>query len=197
PFAQFFGWNAEPTDYESGLANGEATIMIEKGDTGWEISQKLHEAGVTLTSNVFYKMLIDTQQNPNFVPGAYQLQQQMTAAAALSTLQDPSSKMPGIAYAEGYTMEQAIPIIAAGLSVSEDDVRVAVENPGDYGVEADTLEGWLFPTSYDYTPNTEVTTVIQGMVDRTRESLTRAGVPAGEEQRILTIASIIQREAAA
>jgi UPF0755 protein len=32
------------------------------------------------------------------------------------------------------------------------------------------------------------------MVDRTRESLTAAGVPAGDEQRVLTIASIIQRE---
>ncbi|GGO60178.1 hypothetical protein GCM10010910_04940 [Microbacterium nanhaiense] len=197
PVADFFGWNAEPTDYESGLATGEATIMIEKGDTGWEVSQKLHEAGVTLTEGVFYNMLVDMQQNPNFVPGAYSLQQKMTAAAALAALQDPESKLPGIVYPEGYTVEQVVPIIATALEISEDDVRAALENPGDYGVDADTLEGWLFPTSYDFTPGTEITEVVQGMVDRTRESLERAGVPAGDEERVLTIASIIQREAPA
>jgi len=197
PVADFFGWNAEPTDYESGLATGEATIMIEKGDTGWEVSQKLHEAGVTLTEGVFYDMLVDMQQNPNFVPGAYQLQQKMTAAAALAALQDPESKLPGIAYPEGYTVEQAIPIIAAGLEISEDDVRAAIAEPSDYGVDAASLEGWLFPTSYDYTPGTDVMEVVQGMVDRTRTSLEQAGVPAGDEERVLTIASIIQREAPA
>jgi UPF0755 protein len=197
PVADFFGWNAEPTDYEAGLATGETTILIAKGDTGWEVSQKLHEAGVTLTEGVFYNMLVDMQQNPNFVPGAYQLQEKMTAAAALATLQDPESKLPGIAYPEGYTVEQAVPIIAVALEIPEDDVRAAIADPSEYGVDADSLEGWLFPTSYDYTPGTDIVEVVQGMVDRTRESLDRAGVPEGDEQRVLTIASIIQREAPA
>ncbi|GGF29588.1 hypothetical protein GCM10010922_00720 [Microbacterium sorbitolivorans] len=197
PLADFFGWNAEPTDYESGLATGEATILIESGDTGWEISEKLNDAGVTLTPGVFYDMLVDIQQNPNFVPGVYQLQQKMTAGAALSALQDPASKLPGIAFPEGYSVEQIIPVIASALEISEDDVRAAVEDPSAYGVDADTLEGWLFPTSYDYTPGTDITEVIQGMVDRTRESLAKAGVAEGDEERVLTIASIIEREAPA
>ena len=197
PVADFFGWNAEPTDYETGLATGEATILIESGDTGWEVSQKLHDAGVTLTSGVFYDMLVDIQQNPNFVPGVYQLQEKMTAAAALAALQDPASKLPGIGFPEGYSVEQIIPVIASGLEISEDDVRAAVEDPSAYGVDAETLEGWLFPTTYDYTPGTDITEVIQGMVDRTREALTSAGVADGGEERVLTIASIIEREAPA
>jgi len=197
PIGEFFGVNAEPADYEEGLATGEAVIVIEQGDTGWEVSQKLHEQGVTMTESVFYDMLVSAQQNPDLRPGVYELQQKMTAAAALTTLENPDSRLPGVAYPEGYTVSQIVPILASGLEVSEDEVTAALEDPSDYGVEANSLEGWLFPASYEFTPGTDVTVAVQGMVDRTRESLADAGVPEGDEQRILTAASVIQREAAA
>jgi len=197
PIGEFFGVNAEPVDYEEGLATGEAVIVIEQGDTGWEVSQKLHDQDVTMTESVFYDMLVSAQQNPDLRPGVYELQQKMTAAAALTTLEDPDSRLPGVAYPEGYTMSQIVPILASGLDVSEDEVTAALKDPSEYGVEANSLEGWLFPASYEFTPGTDVTDAVQGMVDRTRQSLADAGVPAGDEQRILTAASVIQREAAA
>src|SRR5699024_12493033 len=40
PLGEFLGWNSEPTDYEPGAATGEAVIMIEQGDTGWEVDRK-------------------------------------------------------------------------------------------------------------------------------------------------------------
>ncbi|HJA04267.1 MAG TPA: endolytic transglycosylase MltG [Candidatus Microbacterium stercoravium] len=197
PIGEFFGVNAEPADYEEGLATGEAVIVIEQGDTGWEVSQKLHEQGVTMTESVFYDMLVSAQQNPDLRPGVYQLQQKMTASAALTTLEDPDSRLPGVAYPEGFTVSQVVPILASGLEISEDEVTAALEDPSDYGVEANSLEGWLFPASYEFTPGTDVTDAVQRMVDRTRQSLADAGVPEGDEQQILTAASVIQREAAA
>src|SRR5699024_1235450 len=121
--------------------------LIERGDTGWEVSQALHEAGVTLTESVFYDMLVDMQKNPNFQPGRYQLQEKMTAADALTTLEDPDSRLPGIAYPEGYAIDQIVPVIADGLEIGEKKVRQALEDPSDYGVAADSLEGWLFPAA--------------------------------------------------
>ncbi|MES2866793.1 MAG: endolytic transglycosylase MltG, partial [Actinomycetota bacterium] len=75
-----------------------------------------------------------------------------------------------------------------------EDLAFRVLDPGAYGVASESLEGWLFPAVYTFDPEATATQVIQRMVDRTRESLTAAGVPAGDEQRVLTIASIIQRE---
>ncbi|MGO1744913.1 MAG: endolytic transglycosylase MltG [Microbacterium gubbeenense] len=197
PIGDFFGVNAEPTDYEEGLATGEAVIAIEQGDTGWEVSQKLNEAGVTMTESVFYDMLVSAQQNPEFRPGVYELQQKMTASAALTTLTDPDSRLPGVVYPEGYTITQIVPIMASVLEVSEDDVNDALADPSDYGVDADSLEGWLFPAAYDFAPGTDATEAVQQMVDRTRSSLDDAGVQKEDRQRILTEASVIQREAAA
>src|SRR5690606_6915522 len=70
----------------------------------------------------------------------------------------------------------------------------AVSTPSDYGVPADRLEGWLFPAVYTFDPGSSAEDVIARMVDRTRESLAKAGVPDADAQRVLTIASIIERE---
>lgn len=197
PIGEFLGWNSEPTDYEPGQATGEAVIMIQQGDTGWEVSQALYEADVTRTESVFYDMLVDAQQNPEFRPGMYELQRMMTASAALERLEDPEARLPGVAFPEGYANDQIAPVIATALEVPEDEVVAALEDPSDYGVDADSLEGWLFPGTYEYTPGTEVTTVIQDLVDRTRSTLEDAGVPEDRMQRVLTIASILEREARA
>ncbi len=68
---ELMGWE-EPKDYEPGMANGEAFVTIASGDTGGPISEALYNAGVTKTPEAFYDYLIDTGQNPPFVPGLLQ-----------------------------------------------------------------------------------------------------------------------------
>jgi len=189
------GWE-EPKDYEPGMANGEALITIVSGDTGQSISPKLYEAGVTKTPEAFYSYLIETQQNPPFQPGVFKLQKQMTSEAALAMILDPANKLENSALVpEGKTVEQTIEILADSLQIPLEDFQAAVADPSAYGVAADSLEGWLFPAMYTFDPGVTATDVIARMVDRTVQSLDEAGVPVEERQRILTIASIIQREA--
>lgn len=192
---EVMGWE-EPKDYEAGMANGEALVTVVSGDTGQSISQTLYEAGVTKTPEAFYEYLVDTGQNPPFVPGVFQLQQQMTSAAALEAIMDPANKLENSALVrEGLTVDQTLPILAEGLGLPLEDFQAAAANPSDYGVEADTLEGWLFPAMYEFDPGVTASDVIRRMVDRTVTSLDDAGVPAEDRQRVLTVASIIQREA--
>ncbi|MBP2435531.1 endolytic transglycosylase MltG [Microbacterium amylolyticum] len=195
--SNFLGLNQEPTEYEEGQATGEAIIVIRQGDTGYEISQTLYDEGVTLTPTSFYNMLVAAQTNPDFRPGVYRLQQRMTSIAALAAIEDPANREDGVAFPEGYTVENIIPILVDRLDLSEDEVQAAVENPSDYGVEAERLEGWLFPASYDFEPGTSASDAIRTMVARTTQALDDAGVPAdfATRQEILTLASIIQREA--
>lgn len=57
------------------------------------------------------------------------------------------------------------------------------------------LEGWLFPATYTFDPGVTAQDVIQTLVNRTVQSLDAAGVPEADRQRVLTEASIVQREA--
>lgn len=191
----FMGWE-EPKDYEEGLATGEALVTISEGDTGGTISRTLYDAKVTKTPAAFYDMLVATGQNPTFYPGVYKLQQKMTSDAALKALQDPATKLQNSALVrEGLTVDQTLPILAESLGMPLEEFQAAAANPAAFGVPADSLEGWLFPAMYTFDPGATPTSVIQTMVDRTVKSLDAAGVPADDRQRVLTIASIIQREA--
>lgn len=190
------GWG-DPKDWEPGLATGEAMVTISEGDTGQPVSHALFEAGVTRTDDVFYDYLISEGVTPTFYPGVYRLQQKMTAADALAALQNPANKLENtVAVAEGGTITSILPGISATLGFPIEELQAAVADPTVYGVTAQSLEGWLFPAVYTFDPGATSTQVIQRMVDRTRESLAAAGVPDADAQRILTIASIIQREGA-
>ena len=188
------GWG-EPADYEPGLANGEALVTIKQGDTGAPVSAALHEAGVTKTEDVFYDYLVEENLAVTFYPGVYRLQKKMTAEAALAALRDEANKMDNaVSVSEGGTIVSSLPGMAEALGLPLTDFEAAVADPSAYGVDAPSLEGWLFPAVYEFDPGVTAPQVIQRMVDRTRESLDAAGVPAADAERILTIASIIQRE---
>ncbi|WP_298036279.1 endolytic transglycosylase MltG [uncultured Microbacterium sp.] len=191
---ELMGWG-EPTDYEPGQATGEATITIREGDTGSPVSTALYEAGVTKTDRVFYNYLVSENIEAPFYPGVYSLQKQMTAAAALEALSDPANRMENtVSIAEGGTVSSALNAISESIGIPSADLDAAVADPRAYGVDTDRLDGWLFPAVYTFDPEVTASEVIQRMVDRTREALSAAGVQAGDENRILTIASIVQRE---
>ncbi|MBN9177239.1 MAG: endolytic transglycosylase MltG [Microbacterium sp.] len=191
----FMGWE-EPKDYEDGIAEGDVSVTIVSGDTGSSISTTLFQSGVTKTDSAFYDYLIKTAQNPTFQPGVYALQQKMSSAAALKALQDPANRRENTAQLpEGLTLESTLARVADGTGTPLADLQAAVADPSVYGVAASSLEGWLFPATYTFDPGTTPQQMIQTMVDRTVQSLDAAGVPVDQRERILTIASIIQREA--
>jgi len=191
---EIMGWG-EPKDYEDGQATGEALVTIKSGDTGSPVSTALFQAGVTKTDRVFYEYLLEENPSVTFYPGVYKLQKKMTAAAALEALDDPANRMENtVRVPEGSTVESVLPRIVEGVGVPLEELQAAVKDPKTYGVQADRLDGWLFPAVYTFDPGSDANTIITRMVDRTRESLTKAGVPDADAQRVLTVASIIERE---
>ncbi|KJL27905.1 endolytic transglycosylase MltG [Microbacterium oxydans] len=192
--SETLGWG-EPKDWDPGMATGEALVTIKTGDTGGPVSVALFEAGVTKTEDVFYDYLVKEAPGVTFYPGVYKLQEKMTAEAALAALQDEKNKMDNtVSVAEGGTIVSSLPGMAETLGLPLADFEAAVADPSVYGVAAQNLEGWLFPAVYTFDPGVTATQVIQRMVDRTREALAGAGVPDADAERILTIASIVQRE---
>ncbi|MFJ6679384.1 endolytic transglycosylase MltG [Microbacterium sp. NPDC091382] len=190
------GWE-EPKDFEAGMAEGEASVTVLSGQTGADISRTLFDAGVTKTSGAFYSYLIDSAEDTSALkPGVYSLQKKMTSEAAYQALLDPENRQEYTAQLrEGLTVAQSVPRIAEGIGLPLKDVEAAVEDPSVYGVKAESLEGWLFPATYTFDPDVTAKDVIQRMVDRTVQALDKVGVPADQRERILTVASIIEKEA--
>jgi UPF0755 protein len=183
-------------DFEDGRAHGEAQITVAPDDTGVPVSQKLYDAGVTKTPTSLYDYMVENSVAFTFHPGVYRLQLEMSSPAVLEALRNPENRLENTTQLrEGLTVQQSIETMAEQMAMPIEDLEAAVADPAAYGVAADSLEGWLFPATYTFDPGTTATDAIARMVNRTIESLDTAGVPVEDRQRILTVASIIQREA--
>jgi len=193
--SEIFGWSSD--DYE-GEGSGEALITIESGEIGEDVARSLAEAGVVKTSKVFYELLLKQQPAVEFQPGTYRLRQQMSAQAALDALQNPANKMQRTAVIpEGKTVEQALQLIAAGSGIPLEELRAAAANPAQFGIPADapSLEGWLYPATYTFEPGLTAVEAIAEVVSYQVKLLGELRVPEADRERVLTIASIVEREA--
>ncbi len=190
------GWEI-PIDYEGG-GHGEASIIIRSGDGGAEIAGALADAGVTKTTEAFYKLLLKQDPQVVFFPGHYQLKLEMSAQAALDALQDPANKLEiSVRIPEGSNLTRAMSILAEGTGIDREEFEAAIADPSQFDVpaEAPSLEGYLFPAVYTFEPDDDAVSVINTLVARTFQSLDAAGAPVEDRHRVLTIASLIQREA--
>ncbi|MFT4220391.1 MAG: endolytic transglycosylase MltG [Microbacterium sp.] len=194
---EVMGWE-EPKDYEPGLAHGEALVTISEGDVPSAISKTLYEAGVTKTESAFYDMLIKTSQSPTFYPGVYKLQQQMTAADALAALEDSANKLENtVVVTEGMSYTDALQSIADATGLPHDDLVKEAKDFTQFGVPSDapSIEGFLFPATYTFDPDITAHDAIQRLVDEMFDRLDALGVEEDDRLRILTLASVIQKEA--
>ena len=187
---------APPIDYD-GSGNGEeVTIVIEPGDIGSDVATTLHEAGVTLTFRAFYELLLESP-DVTFEPGNYLLQKQMSAVAALAALQDPASKIiDQVTIPEGVTAASALQLIASGTGIPIEELEAEAQNFTQFGIPASapSIEGYLFPATYTFDPGTTAHQVIERLVNEMFARLDEAGVAPENRFRVLTMASIVQRE---
>ena len=193
---EVLGWEL-PNDYE-GTGNGvEVTIVIQSGDIGSDVAKTLNEAGVTMTFDAFYDLLL-TRPDVSFEPGNFRLQEQMSAQAALDALLDPVNKITNtVTIPEGTSYEDAFALIASATDITVDELLAAAADPTAFGVpaEAPNLEGWLFPATYPLDPGVTADEVIQRLVDEMITRLDALGVDPEDRLEGLIKASIVQREA--
>ena len=193
-FTGVIGGNAN--DY-AGSGHGEVNFTINEGEIGDQIANNLVEAGVTKSFDSFYQLLLETKPEPVFTPGVYRLKLEMSAKAALAALQDPANRVELTAtIPEGTTEKNVLKMLAEGLSIPLADLQAAAANPAQYGVpaEATTLEGFLFPATYTFSPGVSASEVIQRLVDESLAALDAAGVPVDQRWDVIRLASVIQRE---
>lgn len=190
-----FGWTSN--DYE-GEGHGEALITITSGEIGEDIAETLEEQGVVKTSQAFYELLLAQDPQVEFHPGSYRLKLEMSAQAALDALQDENNRVQLTAMIpEGRTVAQTLELIADGADISLEELQVAAEQPTDFGLPegVTSLEGWLHPATYEFEAETSAHDAIAMLVNHQVAMLDDLGVAVEDREQVLTIASIVQREA--
>ena len=182
-------------DYQ-GNGTGEATLVIEAGDTGEQVAIKLVELGVTKEFNYTYKRII--ARNQQFIPGTFALRKELPADVALDLIANPSSRQVlRVTIKEGLRIGTVYKELSKATGISIADFEAAGKTPADFGLPSDfpTLEGYLFPATYEFEPGSTAKSVLQIMVNRMDNELDKFGVAVSDRHRVLTLASIVQKEA--
>ncbi|MFN4002792.1 endolytic transglycosylase MltG [Microcella sp.] len=193
---EVLGWEL-PNDFE-GSGNGtEVLVTIYSGEIGADVATSLVEQGVTMTFDAFYDLLL-ADDTIAFIPGTYRLQEQMSAQSALDALLDPANKVElSATVREGLRAGEVIEALSAGTGLPIADYEAAIADPSIYGIPeiAPNIEGYLFPATYTFEPNTTAEDHIRVLVDEMFSRLDAAGVAVEDRHTVLTKASLIQREA--
>lgn len=186
-----------PNDYE-GDGNGEEVLVtIVPGDIGEDVALTLQQSGVTMSFSAFYDLLL-ADSSIGFQPGTYALQGEMSARAALDALLDPANRVESrVTIPEGTVLSDTLELLALGTGLPVEDFQAAIADPTRYGVpaEAPSIEGYLFPATYTFEPGTTAEQVIERLANEMTTRLDELGVAPEDRYRVLTLASVVQREA--
>ncbi len=182
------------------------TFTVNADDTVETISERLEDEGLVTKAWVF-RWYVDHHGGLELTPGYYQLRPDDHMGNIMRTLRiPPSQTYTKVTFPEGFTyakmgarLEQKVPRLSAsafGVASTDGQIRSPYQPKG-----VNSLEGLLFPDTYQVSNGESEAQVVQRMVDLmqrvgSQEGLDTAKKDTGfEPYQILIIASLIEREA--
>ncbi|MEU2927548.1 endolytic transglycosylase MltG [Streptomyces sp. NPDC007251] len=201
---------APAPDYTGDGIDQTVSVEIPKGAGGWDIGNRLKQAGVVKSAEAFVHAQSDIPGGNGIQAGAYLLKKQMSAASAVRMMLDPKSQRyvivkPGERNAHVYEDIDKKLALSAGTTR-----KVAEEEYDNLGMPAwaqksgemkDPLEGFLFPGSYPAAKGMKPDTLLKQMVAQATSKYDAYGLTAKARSlglknafQLVTVASLVQAE---
>jgi UPF0755 protein len=163
-------------DYD-GPGTGTVQVQIKENSTLTDMGNALVDADVVKSTKAFTDAAEDNPRGKNIQSGTFNLRRQMSAADAVALLLDPQSRVSnGITIPEGKTAKQVYDILAKATGVPVAEFETAAKDPEALGVPdfwfnrtdkqrvTRSIEGFLFPDTYEFEPNATATEMLEDMV---------------------------------
>ncbi|MBA2344033.1 MAG: endolytic transglycosylase MltG [Rubrobacter sp.] len=193
---------------EQETSNAPITVTVVEGDTLESVAAKLKKSGIIASSSLFELEARVNGQTTQLKPGKYRFRPGTDAEKILVAI-TAGDGVPlfAITIPEGLTIEQTADLVAQNSRISANDFEMAARTT-DYGYaflenpHIHTAEGFLFPKRYEFEQGTSASQVVnrlleQYLLETQNLDLGSARQRLGlSEYEILTVASLVEREAA-
>ncbi len=185
----------------------ELDLTVEPGQTAGHVIDALSQAGVVHNPELLRLYLRYRGFDRGIEAGRYRLSGSMTIFELASSLQSASAESHMITIPEGWRREQIASYLASEISGFSESafLDVTASTPKGYSFTGDTpettsLEGFLFPETYNVDPSGTVEDLIARMLntfdarvtDELREAFHNQGLSLYDS---VILASIVEREA--
>ena len=181
-------------------------VEIPKRSTPESIANKLVAEGVIHRKWPFLLYIKLTGSAKLIKAGEYRFPSPITPLGVLKKLEEGEQRLSRFTVIEGWTRWDIADAMShvpeLNLSDKDEALKLMSDTSAirDLDPEAKDLEGYLFPATYNYPPDTKAAAVVAGMVKRFRQEWTtdraeRARALGMSPRDIVIIASLIESEA--
>jgi UPF0755 protein len=177
---------------------GQKFVLLRPGYSTRRIASELKAAGVIENERAFL-IWHSFHRKRSMKAGEYLFEKTATLADIHDRLAHGDIFVHTVVIPEGYTMfDIAQAVEQAGLGSQEEFLRVAMSSTDliqDVAPEARSLEGYLFPDTYEFTRTQSVREVVAVMVHHFRQVANAIGLTS-EVHPTVVMASIVEKETA-
>lgn len=192
-------------DYRGG-GHGLATVQVRPGDTAADIAAAMTKAGVVKSARAFVNAAKASGRSDQIQPGIYRIPLQSSGKAAVAAVLDPANRLESrLTVPEGQTEKQILEELVkpTGLSLGQlTEAAAKLDNLGlPDGYSAKSAEGFLFPATYEFNPNTSAELVLQSFTTKFGGETAKLNFAAGARAlnitpyQALIVASLVESEA--
>ncbi len=178
---------------------GQKFVLLRPGYTTRRIASELKAAGV-IRSTYAFVIWHRFHHQRSLKAGEYLFEKTANALEVHDRLVRGDIYVHTVVIPEGYTMfDIAQAVQDAGLGSSQEFLNVAMSDTAliaDLAPEAKSLEGYLFPSTYEFTRTQSMHDIVGVMVKQFRQVGQEIGLTADVEKTVI-MASIIEKETAA
>src|SRR6266545_2935136 len=186
-----------------GVRSGSRIVEIPAHRGFFEVARQLDDAGVIRSPLGFLLLTIGRGSLRSLKAGEYQIPQGANTLAVLALIEGGQVLQHNVVFREGSTVaELARQLENERLALADDILRIARDGPFLRTVEvpADSVEGYLFPDTYQFVKGMMPEEILARMVARLRERISPEILAAARARdlsmhQLLTLASIIEKEA--
>jgi len=189
-----------------GPGSGEVVIEVAQGDSSSAIGATLADADVVASAAAFIDAAASDDRALGISPGSYSMLEQMSGQGALERLLDPAARVQTeVAIPEGLRLTDTVQRLVEASGLPESDFIRALQDPRRLGLPdyaEGSAEGFLFPATYTFDPDTSAVEMLTAMVDRFKQAADDVGLVEGaaaagySPREALTVASLVQAEVA-
>jgi len=178
---------------------GQKFLLLHPGYSTRRIANELKSAGVIRSTDAFL-LWHYLHHRRSLKAGEYLFEKEANALEVHQRLVRGDIYVHTVVVPEGYNIFDIAQMIQdAGLGSSQDFLNVATTDIAlisDLAPDAKTLEGYLFPNTYEFTRTQSMHDIAAAMVKQFREVANAIGLTT-DVQKTVTLASIIEKETAA
>ncbi|MFC7248211.1 endolytic transglycosylase MltG, partial [Catellatospora aurea] len=166
-------------DYVSAATSAEVEVTIKEGSAGLDMAKALKAQDVIKSEQAFVEAYENNPSAKKIQPGLYKLRVQISAADAITMLLDTENRLVnGILIAEGLSTFKIYKVLSGKLGIPEAEFKAAAKDPIALGVpawwfkredgkkESRSIEGFLFPDTYEFPKNVTAKSALSMMVER-------------------------------